>query len=332
MTKECFKVSVIVPVFNIENYVGTCINSLLDQTYDNYELIIVNDGSTDKSLEIVNSFLEKFPNRIKVISKENGGLSSARNCGLEHASGDYISFVDGDDFVDIDYLEKLIEYLDNGNIDVVISGHKTVKTSGELIDRIKVASNKEFELYGKPGVFISCAKLYKKEFLFKNNLFFPVGKLYEDIAFSFYTKYLATKVIAIPYCGYNYVQRDGSIMHNKISVEKFPFEELCMAVNAISNALDKNTLAYEYFEYDILYFFSGFIFLYCKKQPIETIEVMCNFAENVIEKYFPLYYKNSLITRNKQLSLSWVQKVAVFIFVKSIKHKKLNKIASIITR
>lgn len=332
MIKEGFRVSVIVPVFNIENYVGACIQSLLNQTYGNYEIIIVNDGSTDKSLKIVEAFSEKFPEQIKVISKENGGLSSARNCGLEQAIGDYVSFVDGDDFVDKDYLEKLIEYLDDGKIDVVISGHKTVKTSGELINKIKVTTNKEFELYGKPGVFISCAKLYKKDFLLKNNISFPIGKLYEDIAFSFYTKYLSTKVIAIPYCGYNYVQREGSIMHNSIDINRFPFEELLKAFDTIFNSLNKKSLAFEYFEYDVLYFFAGFIFLYCKKQSKNTIKMMCDFSESVIEKYFPLYYKNPLIKKNKNLSLSIIQKIAVFVFVKSMKYKKIDKIANIITR
>ena len=118
------KVSMIVPVYNVEKYIGKCLESIVNQTFKNIEIIVVNDGSTDNSQEIINEYEKKYPNLLKSYEKENGGLSDARNYGLEKANGDYICFVDSDDFLAIDLLEKLEKYM---TLDIDMIKYKMIK-------------------------------------------------------------------------------------------------------------------------------------------------------------------------------------------------------------
>ena len=114
------KVSVIVPVYNVEKYLAKCLDSLINQEFFNYEIIVVNDGSTDNSQEIIEEYAKRY-DIIKDVFKKNGGLSSARNYGLEKASGKYITFVDSDDYVDENMYLKMYEKAKSGNFDIVTS-------------------------------------------------------------------------------------------------------------------------------------------------------------------------------------------------------------------
>ena len=111
-----YKISVIVPVYNTEKYIKKCLDSLVNQTMKNIEIIVVNDGSNDHSEEIIKDYENKYPEMVKYYKKENGGLPSARNYGLEKAKGEYIAFVDSDDYIDKELFSKLDEYIDK-NID-----------------------------------------------------------------------------------------------------------------------------------------------------------------------------------------------------------------------
>ena len=123
--KEAELVSIVVPVYNISDYVGKCISSLVKQTYKNIEIVLVDDGSTDGSGNVCEIYA-KEDRRIKVVHKKNGGLSDARNKGIRSAVGTYVSLVDGDDFVDEDYIEKQYETLKKYNADIAITSHKVI--------------------------------------------------------------------------------------------------------------------------------------------------------------------------------------------------------------
>lgn len=168
-------VSVIVPVYNVAQYVAECLNSLLNQTYRNLEIIVVDDGSTDNSLQICNTFLSDT--RVKVFHKENGGLSDARNYGLEKATGDFVLFIDSDDFLDLDMIRVLYSNLQSTNSDISICGSYKYYSKDKVIpnqkncelvclDRIKAIEwLYDFDHYGV-GVW---NKLLKKIFLTELN-------------------------------------------------------------------------------------------------------------------------------------------------------------------
>lgn len=212
-------ISVIVPVFKVEKYIRTCVRSILNQTYKDYELILVDDGSPDGCPQICDQYARNNEN-IRVIHKENGGLSDARNAGVEIARGEYVTFVDSDDYVAADYLEELHRIIKQSNADIAVTGIKTLKEGDEIknIDAkqgtVFVYSKEEAlekMLYQDTLDTSACAMLLPiriaREFPF------PVGKYHED-EFTTYKYYSAANKVAVTTKPqYFYVQRENSIMH-----------------------------------------------------------------------------------------------------------------------
>lgn len=209
-------ISIIVPVYNVEEYIQKCVNSIINQTYRNIEIILVNDGSKDKSGEICDKLKQK-DNRIKVIHKENGGLSDARNAGLKIANGDYIGFVDSDDYVKEDMFETLYKLNKEHNADIsIVSFYEIykgkvigVRDSKKLEELNKIQAIKELLIDTKIQSY-AWNKLFKKE-LFEN-IEFPKSKNFEDIATTLLLFEKANKVVLLEEPKYYYVRRDNSII------------------------------------------------------------------------------------------------------------------------
>ncbi len=224
-------ISIILPIYNVEQYLEKCLTSVCRQTYKNLEIILVNDGSTDSSLEICENFL-KTDNRIKLYSKSNGGLSDARNFGVEVAQGEYITFVDSDDFIAEDYIEYLYNLVKKFNTAMSICSIYTHYTlTGKIVDNgnggeIKLSSEECIEKMCYHNLVDTCAyaKLYKKD-LFKD-ISFPKGKLFEDIG-TIYKFFDESKEIA---CGfqakYYYEIRPNSIVTSTFNEKKFDLLEM----------------------------------------------------------------------------------------------------------
>ena len=179
------KISVIVPVYNVEQYLERCVNSIINQTYENLEIILVDDGSTDRSGEMCDSFAEK-DERIKVVHKENGGASAARNRGLDICLGEYVTFVDSDDWLDIHMYKDLMELMVNMDADIVECNWEVIydemKDIKQPVTEVTVLRQVEAEkaLFDGSGraTILPWNKIYKKN-LFKNNRF-PEGMMCED--------------------------------------------------------------------------------------------------------------------------------------------------------
>ena len=178
-------ISIIVPVYNLENYIEKCIESLIKQTSTNIEIILINDGSIDNSSKILDKFV-KMDKRIKVIHKTNEGVSKARNIGLENANGQYITFVDGDDTVEKNYVEFLYKSIINNNVDISICGHKDIKDGNVAFEtkelEIKANSEQTLKMLFETNYFSTTvwAKMYKKE-LFNENKFDTTLSIAEDL-------------------------------------------------------------------------------------------------------------------------------------------------------
>lgn len=327
--QDRIKFSIVVPVYNVEKYISKCLDSLLNQTYDNYEIIVINDGSTDKSLQIANNYEKNNPQRIICFSQENKGLANVRNAGINRASGQYIFFVDSDDYIEDDYLQVFANYILKESADVLISGHRMVDENGNILSEIAATSSNDTEVFGRPGTFISCTRVYKLDFLKRESIKFPEGKLYEDIAFCLLTKYFPCpdKVKAIPYIGYNYVQREGSIMHNRFNIEKYPFHEIEDAIILIRKRIYQDFKAFQSFEFDVLYYFAGLVFLNCRKGNEKIVEKICDYSTYILDNYFDCYDKNIFLGINKTKSISFVQRLAICSFVYLNKKRKLKKFA-----
>lgn len=219
-------VSVIIPVYNVEKYLNKCVTSVLNQSYRNIEIILVNDGSTDKSLEICKYF-QSTDSRVKVVDKKNGGLSSARNIGLKEAKGDYVLFLDSDDYYDdMDGINQLVLSLNKEKVDVLNFYYKKYFEESEVFQKVFSEVNIE-ELYSLSSyserllwlimnshyIASACNKLIKRELLIDNSLFFEDGLLSEDIEWTLKLA-LCSKSIGIQNLDfYVYRQRENSITH-----------------------------------------------------------------------------------------------------------------------
>ena len=220
------KISVIVPVYNVEAYLSACMESLIGQSYKNLEIILVNDGSTDSSDEICREYAGR-DDRIRIITQDNQGLSAARNTGLDHATGDYVFFCDSDDSLSNDALEKLINKAADDNSDIVACGIANVwyDDCGDVV-RSEAFTNSDPGMWsGRQAVVemmrsnnvctVAWNKLYRMRLF--DDLRFPVGLLHEDEAFTYKLLYGAGLVSYLPDLLYNYRQRSGSIMQADLS-------------------------------------------------------------------------------------------------------------------
>lgn len=208
-------ISVIVPVYNVEPYLERCIESIVDQTYQNWQMILVDDGSMDQSGSICDRYAGK-DDRIQVIHKTNGGLSDARNCGIEKADGQYIAFVDSDDFVQKDFLKVQYENLARAGADMAICSYQNYCSEQDMgcdtenhvcILQEDITS----QLYLNPGVaIVAWNKLYRRELW--NGVRYPAGRLHEDEAVIHELLTSCSKIVISDAKLYYYRQRAGSIM------------------------------------------------------------------------------------------------------------------------
>lgn len=220
-------ISVVVPVYNVEKYLAKCVASLLEQTHAELEIILVDDGSTDSSGDMCDALAEQ-DGRIRVIHKQNGGLSDARNAGMAVATGEYISFVDSDDFVHARMFEILLAHCQSQEAEVAIAAFQPVygdtKIWPDLPEHsVTVLSNVEaleriFQPEQAAGMVIACSKLYKRSVL--GDITFPLGKVHEDEYTTYRFLYNAKRIVHTSLPLYYYLQRSNSIMGEQFSLKK----------------------------------------------------------------------------------------------------------------
>lgn len=247
------KVSIIVPVYNVEAYLERCVYSLVNQTYSNVEIVLVDDGSTDSSGVMCDDYARRFHNII-VLHKENGGLSSARNFALPFISGKYVTFVDSDDYVELYFVEYMLEPIlcntSGCDIDMVIC-RNTSENDDEIdkkwitypiIDRHQILKEyltpqlalKEMCYIRKFGA-SACGKLISTAIVKK--FLFPIGKLYEDLATVFHMIGASKQIVFLDHSMYHYINRYGSIRH---SVWTPAVNDVMTAANELLGYIDMN--------------------------------------------------------------------------------------------
>ena len=288
------KVTIIIPVYNVEKYLREAIDSAINQTYKNLEIILVDDGSTDKSGEICDEYI-KLDNRIKVIHKKNGGLSDARNAGLDSCTGKYIMFLDSDDFLEPDAVENMYNEIVEKDADYVIGNYINATEEGEKWEKpvFDLEKYKPFKLsihdYMNSFFIMNssvCNKIFKKEFIDKLNLRFIVGLPAEDAIFTTYCFIKSEKVYYIPNLVFNYRQRKGGSISSSCS--KSYFEGINKAYRIIyENFRDNGHLGYYRYFYSksmnyIIYKFIDSTLLNDKERK-EVLQEMLWFYKLTVE-------------------------------------------------
>ena len=244
-------ISVIIPVYNVEQYLNRCLESVCNQTYYNLEIILIDDGSTDESGKMCDKWAEK-DSRIKVIHKENGGLSSARNAGLDVANGEYIGFVDSDDWISSSMYEMLYNLINkNEEYDIsVCAFRKTWDDKNQLLENItcstvKIWSRNDFL---KRLLKINCQdsnqyawnKLYRKKIM--QNVRYPQGLIDEDVEGTFIAVLNVKKIIETSQVGYFYFQHPKSITQRAFSIHSFEYLTICDHIVQITEETENSEL------------------------------------------------------------------------------------------
>ena len=298
-------ISVIVPVYKVEEYLDRCVGSIVDQTYKNLEIILVDDGSPDNCPQICDRWAEKYE-RIKVVHKENGGLSDARNAGMPIATGEIISFVDSDDWIEPDMFEKMISRMKEDSSDVVSCGVNWVTEEGKLLKCVSVEKNEVLDIVSCMNEIINdnklkqhvWNKLYKTEII--KHIAFEKGKYHEDAFWSYQVFGKVNRVSLMRDSFYNYVQRKNSIMGNGYSARRLDgldaFEKQCIYVKNYFPELYDNAL--------YVYIGSCYYQLQCAVRTNQSKEVI----DNILGR--TSYRKTGHPTRG----ISFKQKIWYYLF------------------
>lgn len=304
------KISIIVPIYNIELYLEKCIESILNQSFKEFELILVDDGSTDRCAEISNMYATK-DSRIRVIHKKNGGLSSARNAGIEIAKYKYIAFVDGDDFIHKDMYKILYEEIIKNNSEIAICNFKKVYNKNSISNSMENKRSVNLSnidalnmLYSEKGAEFTVAwnKLYNKELF--DDIRFEYGKIHEDEFIAHKILYKAQKITYIEQELYYYVQREDSIVNSKFNIKKldavYAFNERKLFFKQIKNSELQYKAEYNY----VKYFFESY---YKAKKEIKSIDEELHKLKSD--------FKASIYTLLKNPNYSYKEKLAWIIFI-----------------
>lgn len=280
------KVSVIVPAYNTERYMKECIESLLNQTLEELEVIVVDDGSTDHTLSVLREYEAKYPNKMKVFSKENGGQASARNLALQHAVGEYVGFVDSDDWVDLTMYEQMYRKAKEEDADVVVcdmSEHYTDKIVKHYFTQVtnKLAFANS-----------SCNKIFRREFA--QGVEFPEGLWYEDFEYSAKLLMKAERVATVEEGLYHYNFRPGSTMRNNNAHKNKDILTVLNSIHAyaVANGWEekyKEELEYLYIDHILLTTINRL-----EEQENAEKRSVIDFLRKEVNKRYPHFYRDKV--------------------------------------
>ncbi len=296
------KVSIIVPIYNVYEYLDKCLNSLVNQTLKDIEIILVNDESPDDSYKIVNKYLKTYKN-IKYFEKKNGGQGSARNLGLKYATGEYIAYVDSDDYIELDMYEKMYNKAKEDDANVVVCGHKLVSMDGNIIETyLPCITNDTYSdiLLGNMAVW---NKIYKKDII---DIDFREKLWYEDIDFTAKLLFKQNKISFVNEALYNYLLRPGSTMNNKNVKRNL---ELLSAFDSMISYFKKKKIykkVYDKVEFLAIYhiYIMGITRIIRIDLPNKDKKEIINEYIKYMNNNFPQYKKNTYlkcINKNRKL-------------------------------
>ena len=326
------EVSVIIPVYNSEKYVEKCICSVMAQTLPELEIIIINDGSIDESGKILKN-LEREDVRIILLEQNNQGVASARNLGVKKSTGKYITFVDGDDYLKNDYIEKMYDLAEKESLDMVISGLTYVDESGKELNKIipgvyKRLENEEWTF----RISAVCSHLYRRELWTKYDVKFQSGERGEDMPISLFFSAVCPRINTIQECGYYYVQHASSAIHNFKGLEKYtlPYKGLDNTLKKVEEVGIQNSP--EFYELFVLRIFATCLFQLAPGARWEKIRELCDYISCTVNMYFPAYWKNSKAKLNAKVDIPFTQKVAVKVLMLLLKMKLLRPFGWLISK
>lgn len=296
------RISVVIPVYNIEKYLGRCLKSVVEQNLKEIEIIVVNDGSPDSSYKIIEEFKKK-DRRIKVLNQENKGVSEARNQGIKESRGEYVLFIDGDDWIEENYLKNIYEKAKSENLDIVVTDILWDFDNGKII------YGKDFDIFGKDYIIgkelvkniidgrsfpMPWNKLFRKELFIKNNILFPKGiGMGEDLATITKLAFFAEKVGKIDKAYVHYIQNQNSATKNNPTKKVY---ELVSVFEILDKFFKENNFQISKFNESRITHISGLLF-----NP--NYNYKDEYYRKAIEYYIGLHKKQKYKFKGRKLNI-----------------------------
>ena len=302
------KVSVIVPFYNVEKYIEKCLESLVNQTLEEIEIILVNDGSQDNSYKIAKQFKDSYPNKIRYLEKTNGGLGDARNFGINYATGEYIAFLDSDDYVEATMYEEMYQKAKQEDADMVECDFWWEYLNKKREDIGTTYLDQKAMLY-KARV-VAWNKLIKTEIYKKHpNARFSVGLRYEDVEGFYKILPYINKTASVRKCFIHYIQRQGSISNTQNRRNEEIFEVLDNVINYY-----KQNGFYDKFRQELEYIYARYLlcssFLRIVKIKDKNIKKeLLNKTWNNLNIKFPNWKQNKILNENKNIKNLYIKSV-----------------------
>ncbi|MFR8104063.1 MAG: glycosyltransferase [Clostridia bacterium] len=294
------KVSIVIPIYNSEKYLQTCLDSILAQTLKEIEIIAVNDGSKDRSREIIEEYQKRYPSTIHVINKENGGMSDARNKGVEKATGEYISFVDSDDYIEPTMLEKMYQKAKEGNFDMVTCDTKVLYPKETIIVKSGIEEDKkELTIEEKKKLLhdtyaVVWNKIYRREGL-AEKMHFKEKIWYEDVLYLYSIIPHLNSVGVVKEPLYNYIQNQSSITYT-YNQKLYDLITVCDELLEVYKKEGNYETYQDILEYIyVRYLFATFIKRLAKAKDKEKFNEGVKKVQSKVKETFPNYSKNKYI-------------------------------------
>lgn len=327
-----YKVSVIVPVYNNEKFVERCIRSLIAQTWTNLEIIVVDDGSSDRSGDILDS-LGREDGRVKVFHRRNTGVGNARNFGLEKADGQYLTFVDGDDYVLPEYIGHMIQVAEEKDADMVICGVRYVEENGrtikKLIPHVYESGKREEWTFRISAVW---SHLYKREIWNRYDIRFSENERGEDMPIALFFSAVCRNITVLPEDNYCYVQHGGSAMKNFRGLRRYslPYRSLEDAIRLVKKTGVRNGRSFH--ELFVVRILCTFYFDLAWGATGKDMDGVCSYIERILSTYYPDIRNNKLCRLHSTVQVPFVQKAAVWLLVFLTDRGKLRQFGRLLER
>ncbi len=325
------KVSVIVPFYNNEKYIKTCVDSIRSQTYQNLEILLIDDGSTDSSGELLKD-CAKTDSRIRLIHQKNQGVAAARNRGLDEATGKYLTFVDGDDYIAPDYIEKFYRYAVEENLEMVICGLTFVDEEDKTLKKIIPGAYKRYEEEEWTfRISAVCSHFYLRDLWERYEVRFLTGARGEDMPISLFFSAECDRIGTLTECGYYYVQHKSSAMHNFKGLKNYqlPYRALEDSIKKVRELGIKNSP--EFYELFVLRILSTCLFDLGRGASRDKMRELCQYIRYILRTYFPEYAKNPKTKIFSGANVPLSQKAAVWLLICLVKSGLLEAAAVLLS-
>ena len=326
------EVSVIIPVYNNEKFVEKCIRSVMEQSFRDLEILVVNDGSTDRSGLILMALASKDI-RIHYMEQENYGVAAARNRGIDAATGTYLTFLDGDDYIGRDYIKNLYQTAEEKQAEMLICGLTYVNEEGTILRRTVPGEYRRLEKEEWTfRISAVCSHFYRRSLWEKYSVRFQPGERGEDMPISLFFSTVCDKIATTSETGYFYVQHPSSAVHNFRGLKNFslPYHALENSIQKIQRVGAAN--GQEFYELFVMRILATCFFELAPGASKEKMKELCDYIIRILTSYFPNYYKNKKARLTAKIEVPFIQKAAVKILILLVRTRMIYPISRLMSR